>query len=97
MIKRAITSPVFEAIKSYVERYKSELIREDKLSDEDWKTLRNIYDFLDQLAQATLAMESSTATLDNVLPAMDFILEQFEQMKDLYREDKTIASMLNSG
>lgn len=47
IIKRAITSLVFEAIELYVERYKSELVREDKLLDEDWKTLRNIYDFLD--------------------------------------------------
>jgi len=39
MIKRTITSPVFKVIKLYVECHKSELIGEDKLSDEDWKTL----------------------------------------------------------
>jgi hypothetical protein len=35
MIKKAITSPVFKAIKSYVERHKSEGVGEDKLSEED--------------------------------------------------------------
>ena len=42
-------------------------------------------------------LESSVSTLDHVLPAMDYILEQFEQMKDKYRNNKTMASMFNSG
>jgi hypothetical protein len=53
-------------------------VGEDELSEEDWATLRNIYELLDQLAQTTLALESSVSTLDNVLLAMDFILELFE-------------------
>jgi len=97
MIQKAITSPVYEAIQAYVERHKSEAVGEDKLSDSDWTTLRNIHEFLDQLAQTTLALESSVSTLDNVLPAMDFILEQFEQAKEAYKHDKTMASMFNSG
>lgn len=97
MIKRAITSPVFEAIQLYVDRHKSENIGGDKLSDEDWNTLRDIHEFLDKLAQVTLALETSVSTLDHVLPAMDYILEQFEQMKDIYKNDKTMASMVNSG
>jgi hypothetical protein len=47
MINKAITSPVYEVIQAYVERHKSEAIRGDKLSDEDWTTLRNIHEFLD--------------------------------------------------
>ena len=35
MIKRAITSPVFKAINSYVKRYKNNGVRADELSDED--------------------------------------------------------------
>jgi hypothetical protein len=35
IIQKAITSPVYEAIQAYVERYKSEAVREDKLSDSD--------------------------------------------------------------
>jgi hypothetical protein len=75
MIKTAITSLVYEAINSYVKRHQLEGVSEDELSDEDWAILRNIHDFLDKLAQTTLALESSVSTLDNVLPAMDFILE----------------------
>jgi len=97
IIKTAITSPVYEAINSYVKRHQLEGVGEDELSDEDWAILRNIHDFLDKLAQTTLALESSVSTLDNVLPAMDFILEQFEQGKTQYKKDKTMASMYNSG
>ena len=97
MIKKAITSPVYEAIQAYVERHKTEGVGGDALSDEDWQALRDIHDFLDKLAQTALALESSVSTLDCVLPAMDFILEQFEQMKEIYKHDKTLASMCNSG
>jgi hypothetical protein len=87
MIKRTITSPVFEAIQPYVERHKSQGIgeeSEDRLLDEGWNALCNIHDFLDKLAQVKLALESSVSTLDYVLPAMDYILEQFEQMKNAF-------------
>jgi hypothetical protein len=97
MIKRAITSPVYKAINSYVQRHKSEGVGDDELSNKDWKTLCNIHNFLDKLTQTTLALESSVSTLDNVLPAMDYILEQFEQYKEEYKNDKTMASMFNSG
>jgi hypothetical protein len=96
MIKKAITSPVFEAINSYVKRHQNESVRADEVSDEDWIILRNIHDFLDMLAQTTLALESFTSTLDSVLPAMDFVLEQFEQGKDRYARDNTLALMFNS-
>jgi hypothetical protein len=97
MIKKAITSPVFEAIKAYVRRHSSEGVGEDELSDTDWNTLQKIHEFLDQLHQTTLALESSVSTFDHVLPAMDFILEQFEQYKEKYKGDKTMGSMFNSG
>jgi hypothetical protein len=93
MIKKAITSPTHEAMKSYVKRHQLEGVVDDELLDEDWITLRNIHDFLDQLAQTTLALESSVSTLDNVLPAMDFILKQFEEGKEKYKGDKTMASI----
>ena len=46
MIQKAITSPVYKAIQAYIEYYKSEVVREDKLLDSDWTILCNIYEFL---------------------------------------------------
>ncbi len=97
MIRKAITSPVYEAIVAYTKRHSQEAVGEDELLEDDWNTLRNIHNFLDQLAQTTLALESSTSTLDQVLPAMDFILEQFELGKEQFKGDKTMAAMYNSG
>lgn len=37
------------------------------------------------------------STLGKVLPAMDFILERFEQSKTEYEDDPIIALMFNSG
>ena len=49
MIKRSITSPCFEAIKKYLERYKNEELANDKLEEEDWAILKEIHEFLDTL------------------------------------------------
>lgn len=97
MIKRSITSPVFEAIKKYLERHRDEDMAEDELSDEDWKVLRDIHEFLDTLLQTTLALEAHHSTLDTVLPAMDFVLEQFESFKEQHRDHAVLAPMFNSG
>ncbi len=37
------------------------------------------------------------STLDNVLPAMDFIYKQFEHYKELHKHNKTMTLMFNSG
>jgi hypothetical protein len=45
----------------------------------------------------TKALESSFATLDNVLLAMDFVLAQFEADKEAATNDPVMAPMYNSG
>jgi hypothetical protein len=97
MCKRALTSPVFEAIQSYLDRHSSDTVAQDALSADEWETLRQIHEFLDLLSQTTLGLESSTSTLDAVLPAMDFILEQYEQFKTRHIGHVALSSMFNSG
>ncbi len=96
MIRKAITSPVYKAIVIYTKCYSQEAVREDKLLEDNWNTLYNIYNFLNQLTQTTLALESSISTLDQVLPAIDFILKQFELGKEQFKGDKTMAVIYNS-
>jgi hypothetical protein len=97
MIKRSITSPVFEAIWKYVQRHITEDLAKDELTEEDWSVLRDIHEFLDLLLQTTLALESHNSTLDIVLPAMDFVLEQFEIFKKKHKDHAVLAPMFNSG
>ena len=97
MIKRSITSPVFEAIRKYVQRHITEDLAKDELTDADWSVLRDIHEFLDRLLQTTLALESHNSTLDKVLPAMDFVLEQFEVFKEKHKYHPMLGPMFDSG
>ncbi|OBS15909.1 hypothetical protein FPOA_27961 [Fusarium poae] len=69
----------------------------DELSSEDWIILEKIKSFLEKLKMTTKALESSFATLDNVLLAMDFVLAQFEAGKEACIDDPIMAPMYNSG
>jgi hypothetical protein len=77
MIKVAVQNK--EAIKAYTRRHDD--LNEDMLLEEDWVVLHKMHDFLDELRQTTLALEHATATLDSILPAMDYVLHQFETFK----------------
>ena len=43
-----------------------------------------------------MATQSSSATLENCLPAMDYLLGLFEEAKIKYRDDPFMASRVNS-
>ncbi|KAM4061714.1 transposase-like protein [Hirsutella rhossiliensis] len=66
-------------------------------SPEEWVILEKIKSFLEKLKMTTKALESSFATLDNVLLAMDFVLAQFEAGKEAHIDDPIMAPMYNSG
>jgi hypothetical protein len=52
---------------------------------------------LTELHETLLALESSTSTLDDVLPAMDYILELFEAKKVEFKDDSVLGPCINSG
>ena len=56
-----------------------------------------ICNFLKELHETLLALESSTSTLDDVLPAMDYILELFEAKKLEFKDDSILGPCINSG
>jgi hypothetical protein len=43
-----------------------------------------------------MALQSSKTTLENVLPAMDFILELLEMGKERFKDDEFMSSCINS-
>ncbi|KAK4070002.1 hypothetical protein Purlil1_13601 [Purpureocillium lilacinum] len=86
-----------DAIDGYFSKWMEADCVGDELSAEDWITLEKIESFLEKLKMTTKALESSFATLDNVLLAMDFMLAQFESGKEAHVDDATLAPMYNSG
>ncbi|OBS17545.1 hypothetical protein FPOA_26357 [Fusarium poae] len=86
-----------DAIDGYFNKWMELDCAGDELSSEDWIILEKIKSFLEKLKMMTKALESSFATLDNVLLAMDFVLAQFEAGKEAYIDDPIMAPMYNSG
>jgi hypothetical protein len=96
-LKFATSHPLYEAIQAYFEQYIDEDCRLDELSEEDWSLFRHIQKFLQFIAETTKALESNKNTLDNVLPAMDFILNKFEDGKLEFKDHPQLSKMFNSG
>ncbi|CEJ92863.1 Putative Transposase-like protein [[Torrubiella] hemipterigena] len=86
-----------DAIENYFKKWGEVNCAGDELSAEDWATVEKIMSFLEKLKMTTKALESSFATLDNVLLAMDFVLAQFEVGKETFANDPIMAPMYNSG
>ncbi|KAG4429219.1 hypothetical protein IFR05_015301 [Cadophora sp. M221] len=80
-LKLALSHPLHDAIKEYFLQYTDEDCKLDELSNDYWTLLSHIQTFLESISQTTKALESNSSTLDNVLPAMDFILSTFEAGK----------------
>jgi hypothetical protein len=97
MLRIALSSPVREAIVQFFEEFGEEEVMPDQLSEDDWETLRKIEKVLGMLAMTTKALESTTSTLDTVLPAMDFILSQLETGRKHYEDDALMGPCFQSG
>ena len=96
MIGTAIVAPVRDAIVEYLHEYSEGERNNDELTDDDWEVLEQLNKVLAMLKETTLALEGCPTTLDNVLPAMDFILGQHEQYKIAWKNDARIASAINN-
>ena len=96
MVYHAASGPGRDTIGCYFNKWIEADCAGDELSSEDWIILEKIKSFLEKLKMTTKALESSFATLDNVLLAMDFVLAQFEAGKEAYAKDLIMAPMFNS-
>ena len=68
----------------------------DRLTAKEQELLKKIYNFLEVIEQTTKALESNEATLDNVLPTIDFILNYFEKAKAEIPCSNYLSAMYNS-
>ena len=49
------------------------------------------------MKQATKILESSSRSLDLILPMIDYVLKQFEQVREKYKDGPILTPMLQSG
>ena len=69
----------------------------DQLDTLDWETLTGIRNFLKNFYDATKSTEGRNAIIDSVLPAMDFLLELFEQGAEEFRHDTYMSLCIDAG
>lgn len=65
----------------WIERFPLTSPAEDRLTEADWKQSEKVYEFLKAIVDVTSMVEGTNATLDRVLPSMEFILDHFEKGK----------------
>jgi hypothetical protein len=72
---------------------------DDRLSDHDWTTLTRLRDFLRPFKDTTIATQGHAATLEHILPSMDFLLQHFEDNKVLAMnsQDNVMVSCIETG
>jgi hypothetical protein len=70
-----------QAYETWWELHGDDFAKVDQLSDDDWSQLEKIHSFLRAIVDVTKMIEGPEATLDRVLPAMEFILGHFEKGK----------------
>ena len=57
----------------------------------------SIRDFLSSFYDATKATEGRQSTIDGVLPAMDFLLERFEEGIRDFHNDEHMSACIDAG
>lgn len=70
-----------ESYEKWWARYPTEFPASIKLTADDWEQLIKLHEFLKALNDATKFLEGPQATLERVLPTMEFVLEHSEQGK----------------
>ena len=88
-----------EKIKPAILRFTWETpaLAKDQLSADDWKMLVDIRDFLLRFYDVIKATEGRKATLDRVLPLMDFMLECFEKAAVQFIDHSALRESVQSG
>ena len=96
MMIRTTTEPRIQlAINLFCSKYLE--TTDDLQSDDDWSQLQKIHAFLKSFHEDALATECRTASIERVLPTMDFLLERFENANIEYADDPFMGPCCNAG
>ena len=68
----------------------------DRLTTSDWSTLHNIAEFLKGFYDTTIKTKECKATVETILPAIDFLLEWFEKRITKYAHSAYMISSIQT-
>ena len=90
---------VLEKIKPQIQSLLAEEaeLKDDNLTPDDWEVLLFVRDFLASFYDTTKATEGRKATLDRVLPSLDFMAFQFTEAIQKYRSHPFMHGCLQAG
>ena len=71
-------------------------LQKDLLTAEEWKTLSYIRDFLQNFYDATKATEGHQATLEEVIPTMDFLADRFQDAVEEFADHDFMRESLQA-
>ena len=87
-IKRAIM------LRDAVDRYSQKYNLEDKLSNDDWNVLADIISILKPFKSHTKNLEGRSATINDVIPTVELLLQKLESAKVTYANN-VLATHIN--
>jgi hypothetical protein len=72
-------------------------IEPNRLSAIDWNTIKQIRRFLKGFYDTTTKTEGRDATIDKILPGMDFLLSKYEEGMSEYKDNEYMMPCLQNG
>lgn len=94
VLERALDK-IKDALQSFI--FNEKELANDVLTASDWETLLNIRNFLQPFYEATKFCEGRKATINRVLPVLDFLLEKYEEGGAQYADDEYMKLSIDSG
>jgi len=100
-VRRAIDKFIDSAIEELSTKQEREDLEADRLEEADWSMLENIHEILAPFHTMTKELQGNigetqmNGAIFDVLPCMDFLLQQLETVKEIYTESPILASCIN--
>lgn len=84
-------SPSRQALATFYAKYPDDINKKDQSTARNYELPELLYDFVKVLYDATLFTEGDNATLDRVLPIMEFVMDLFEKGMGKYSDHAKIS------
>jgi len=100
-VRRAIGKFMDSAIEEYSTGHEREELEADRLEEADWAMLEMVHEILEPFHSMTQELQGNigdnrmNGAIFDVLPCMDFLLQQLETAKETYLDSPILASCIN--